>query len=60
LSVGLPLAALLAFSTLFVLANPDLVTQFSQQLEHLVETCREWIDHLAMSPQEVLLWLFVA
>ncbi len=60
LNIGLPLAALLGFGTLFIMANPDLVTWVSTSLERLVHSARRWLLEIAPTWQEVLLWIAVA
>jgi hypothetical protein len=58
--VALPLAAVAGFGTLFVLANPDLVTWVSTGLENLIHSARRWLVELAPTWREVLLWGAVA
>jgi hypothetical protein len=59
LSIALPLAALLAFSLLFILANPNLVTWFGEYVQQLVTMVREWMLQFAPSVWEVLFWAAV-
>lgn len=59
LSVGLPLAALLAFGMLFILANPDLLASFGDTVEWLVDLLRQWILHFSPEASEVLFWMAV-
>ncbi len=47
LAVGLPLAALLTFGTLFVLANPDVVRLFSDRLALWVERLTDWLGRFS-------------
>ena len=54
-NVGLPALALLAFGTIFILANPDLVTFVSKRLEVIATMLREWLA--AFAPLEVLFWI---
>ena len=58
LGVGIPAAALLAFSTLFVLANPDVLTVVSDIIGRVSETLREWMSVLSVS--EVFVWMLTA
>ena len=60
LNIGLPLAALLAFGTLFVLANPDLVTSFKTWLDWAWSTLWESLDELLPTWMEVLVWIAAA
>ncbi|MFV1969317.1 MAG: hypothetical protein ACC628_28180, partial [Pirellulaceae bacterium] len=60
LNIALPLAALVTFSMLFVLANPDVVTFLGRRVEWLLETIRDWIVDITLKPTEVLFWLAVA
>jgi hypothetical protein len=60
LNVGLPLAALAAFGTLFVLANPDLVTSFRTWLDWAWRTLWESLDELLPTWIEVLVWVAAA
>jgi hypothetical protein len=59
LSIALPLAALLAFSLLFILANPNLVTWFGQYVQRVVTMVREWMLQFAPSVWEVFFWAAV-
>lgn len=59
LSIALPLAALLAFSVLFILANPNLLSWFGQYMERLGNVVREWLLQFAPSLWEVLFWVAV-
>lgn len=58
LNIGLPLAALLIFGAVFVLANPDLVASFSDALQTIVRQVREWLAHLSWG--ELAFWIAVA
>ena len=60
LSVALPLAALVGFGTLFILANPDVFTSVAEHLGRFFRSLREWILRFAPTWQEVLLWIAVA
>lgn len=55
LSVVLPLTALLLFGTLFVMANPDLVSSLSSSLQIWLTSLREWLDHFSVL--EVPFWI---
>jgi hypothetical protein len=59
LSVVLPTATALVFSTLFVLANPDLMAAFGEQISQWLDTTRDWLMRAAPEPLEVLFWLAV-
>ncbi|MCA9025504.1 MAG: DUF4173 domain-containing protein [Planctomycetaceae bacterium] len=54
LNVILPLAALLIFGSIFILANPDLVTAFSKQLESFLTSMSTWLRGFSM--WEVAFW----
>lgn len=54
LNVGLPLMAVLGFGTIFVLANPDLVTLVSRRLEAIVQTLRRLLE--GFSFWEMVFW----
>lgn len=60
LSVVLPLAALAAFGTLFILANPDLVTSFLEMVDRAVRALMDWTERLSLSGMEVFFWLVTA
>ena len=59
LNYTLPLAALIAFGTIFVVANPDLATWFSNTIESFMTAFREWIFEVTPQWQEVLFWIAV-
>lgn len=59
LNILLPLVTAIVFSTLFVLANPDLLTAFGEQFGRLLDALRETLIHFAPQPLEVLFWLAV-
>lgn len=44
LNVGLPLLALIVFSAVFILANPDLVASVSEALEQIAQEVRAWLS----------------
>jgi hypothetical protein len=54
LNVGLPLLALVVFGTVFILANPDLVSSFSEALENISQHVRTWL--LRLSAGEIAFW----
>jgi len=60
LNIGLPLAALLLFGTLFVLANPDLVTAFRNWLDWAWRTLWDSLYDLLPTWLEVLVWIAAA
>ena len=60
LSVALPLVTLVAFSVLFILANPDLLDTFGQQVEQILTAFREWLIDFAPHPSEVAFWMAMA
>jgi len=60
LSILLPLAALALFGTLFVLANPDLVTALLDVVNRGMHSLSEWIRQLSLTWTEVILWLVTA
>lgn len=60
LNIGLPLAALLLFGTLFVLANPDLVTSVGTWLDWAWQTLCDSLDELLPTWLEVLVWIAAA
>jgi hypothetical protein len=60
LTIGLPLAALLLFSLLFILANPDLATVFRAGWTRVASTIQEWLAMISLPPTEVLFWMVTA
>ncbi len=56
LNYGLPLAALVAFGLIFIVANPDLLTWVSESLNQSATALRKWILALSLEWQEVLFW----
>jgi len=60
LSIVLPLVTFLAFSLLFILANPDLLTSFGERIERVLRAVREWLIDYAPEPAEVVFWLVCA
>lgn len=53
-NVAMPLAALVAFGTVFIFANPDLLASVSTTSELIVKRVREWL--LNVSPGELAFW----
>ena len=51
LNLAMPLAALVAFGTVFVFANPDLLASVSETSELMIRRLREWL--LQASPAEL-------
>ncbi len=60
LSLLLPLVAFVAFSVLFILANPDLLDSFGHRVERLLTSFREWLVGFSPHPLEMMFWLAVA
>lgn len=60
LTIGLPLAALLVFSLLFILANPDVATVFRAGWMRVASTIEEWFAIISLPPTEVLFWMVTA
>lgn len=60
LSFLLPLAAFMAFSLLFILANPDLLDSFGQRMEQVLKGFREWLIDFSPHPLEMLFWAAMA
>ena len=60
LSIALPLAAFIAFSLLFILANPDLLDSFGQRAEKILTAFREWLIDFSPHPLEMMFWLAIA
>ena len=52
LNIALPILALVVFSTLFVLANPDAVTFVGRQIEYTLEAVSDWFVRAALRPSE--------
>ena len=48
LSIGFPLAALVVFGTLFILANPDLVKAVGIQFEQAVDAVLNWLKQFSL------------
>jgi len=59
LTYGLPPAACLVFSVIFLMANPDLVADVSRRLWTFFTTIHDWILEIVQGPMEILFWLAV-
>ena len=59
LSILLPLVAFMAFSGLFVLANPDLLDSFGRRVERVLTAFREWLIDFSPHPLEMMFWLVI-
>jgi uncharacterized protein DUF4153 len=59
LSIGLPVAAFVAFGLLFIVANPDLLTYFGDSVEWFLTGIRSWLFEYAPHWSEVLFWFAV-
>lgn len=59
LGVILPAAALVIFSVLFTLANPDLLSAFGENLEYVLTRLHDWLAGFMPTPLEVGFWLAV-
>lgn len=60
LGVLLPVAALVLFGTLFVLANPDLVTAVVNGVERIARHIADWLEGLSNNAWEIAFWLAAA
>ncbi|MDZ7617577.1 MAG: DUF4153 domain-containing protein, partial [Patescibacteria group bacterium] len=60
LGVILPVAAILAFGSLFVLANPNLAVAFKTGIQEVFRSLHVWIASLGLSAKDVVFWFFVA
>ena len=60
LSVLLPAGALVLFGTLFVLANPDLVTAVVNGVERISRLIADWLEGLSNNSWEIAFWLAAA
>ncbi len=59
LNIALPALAFVAFSLLFILANPDLLSAFGRHLELLLNQWRQWLLERAPDLGEMVFWLVV-
>ena len=60
LGVALPLVTFVAFSVLFVLANPDLVDSFGKRIEQIFNAFRDWLIEFAPHPLRIAFWCMMA
>jgi hypothetical protein len=58
LSILLPVVTFLAFSLLFILANPDLLNSFGEQVSRFLQGVRAWLIDYSPEPVEFLFWCF--
>lgn len=55
LNIAMPLAALIAFGTVFILANPDLLASVSATSELIIKRVRQWL--LQIDGGELVFWV---
>lgn len=60
LAVALPLAALLTFSSIFVLANPNLLRWLGENVQPFLQTLRDQVFEYLPEAWEMLFWAVVA
>lgn len=60
LNLAFPLAAIVLFGTLFVLANPDLVRSFLDTADRIFRSLGDWLQRFAPSGWEIVFWIAVA
>jgi hypothetical protein len=60
LAVVLPALALVVFGSLFVLANPDLMTALSDSWAKTFRIFRDWLIQHGPNPVEIVFWVFIA
>lgn len=53
-TIGLPMMAFIAFSVIFILANPDLAVTFGQNFERVFERLQQWLQNYSPDFLEVL------
>lgn len=58
IAVVMPAAAIAVFGTIFVLANPDLVSWFSKEFQLFLNRVNEWFVHFSML--EIPFWIAAA
>ena len=56
MSFVLPILAFLAFSCIFILANPDLALTFGEGLQRVLDVLRGWIKHFSPEVLEICFW----
>ena len=59
IKVVFPALALIVFGTIFVQANPQLLTWVSESLARAVQRLQEWFDWVSPQLLEAFFWLFV-
>jgi len=57
LAIVLPALTVSAFATLFLFANPDLLSTVSAELTRLIEQTQQWLREFAPGPMELLFWI---
>lgn len=60
LGIGLPLAAVLVFGTIFVLANPDVSRWVGETLRQVMRSLGDWLRDVVPTPLEIVFWMVVA
>lgn len=60
LGIALPAGAVLAFGTIFVMANPDLANLVGENITHLVKWFEDSFANVLPQPVQVLFWIAVA
>ena len=60
LAIALPLAAVVVFGWLFVMANPDLVKEALRLVSSLLKSLDHWWMELPFYAREVVFWIVVA
>lgn len=60
LNIGLPVAALIVFGAIFVLANPDLATAFGEGVDWFISNLRSWLFEQLPTPLRILFWAAAA
>jgi hypothetical protein len=59
LAVVLPVAGVLGFGTIFILANPDVATFVGERIRYGWNATFEWLADFSPEASEVVAWLFV-
>ena len=59
LNVIIPLGAILVFGSLFILANPDLVSAVRDAVEEMFRSLHVWVAAFGLTGKEVVFWFFV-
>ena len=60
LNAALPLTAFVAFSSLFVLANPDAAAFLGQKAQVVLRNMRLWLSTSTLGPAEIFFWIAIA